>query len=106
MSSYLDLLSAPDTLPRGFAVFASLGFLAAVVLLNILISTISGQVKLPNLPIALQKELPKTKDRIERYVTDTRELLIHGYTTVWSRSAHCQIASNSLWPVQGRGFWS
>ncbi|KAL4883595.1 hypothetical protein BJY04DRAFT_216418 [Aspergillus karnatakaensis] len=32
------------------------------------------------IPIALKDEVPDEKERIERYMSDTRELLIHGYT--------------------------
>ncbi|OAL29793.1 hypothetical protein AYO20_09085 [Fonsecaea nubica] len=61
------------------AVLASISVLIVIALFNALLAKCTGAHKLPDLPIALQEELPNEKDRIERYVNDTRELLIHGY---------------------------
>lgn len=59
-----------------------LGPISILVIIGFIYSVFLRDEKLPKLPIALKKEVPNEKERIERYLSDTRELLIHGYQTV------------------------
>ncbi|KAF2186298.1 cytochrome P450 [Zopfia rhizophila CBS 207.26] len=59
-----------------FVLSLVLGFVHFVHFFN----SIADSRRSPKLPIALGDEIPSKKERIQRYSTDTRNLLINGYT--------------------------
>lgn len=69
-----------ETLSRP-VVLCVIALVFVVGLSRIFSTSILKDEKLPDLPIALLQEVPNEKERIERYMSDTRELLIHGYRT-------------------------
>jgi len=67
------------------------GFLVAAVLSLFLYPLLSAS-KMPKLPIALEDEIPSEKERIQKYLTDTRSLLTSGYTQVCDRQDSATMA--------------
>ena len=54
--------------------------LVAISLISALVYSVLGSPRMPKIPIALQDEVPSTKERIEIYSKSTRNLLVGGYT--------------------------
>jgi hypothetical protein len=66
----------------GSLILSSISIILLLGLVYLVLPFILSAEKLPKLPIALKEEVPNDKERIERYLSDTRELLIHGYKNV------------------------
>lgn len=82
LDSLYPLLQAElgNNIPR----LASWASLIALVVAVLLIRSFMGDNRTPKVPIAFVDEIPKAKDRIDRWTNDTRNLLIDGYKTVQS----------------------